>query len=288
MEDNIKHNNEEPGQQPTLSPEADEKPQASRTQSPKPRKKRKTSRKVAARRRKMLIAAACAALALTMLALGLIYVSRRLHKPQIVVLKREYPISGIDVSSHNGDIDFGQVAADSITFVYIKASEGSDFRDSRFHANCDSAGHAGLKVGAYHFFRKNGNGTAQARNFLDAVAGKMLDLPLVIDVEDWGNVKAERAAVVHNLREMVAALEAHGCRVMIYTNKDGYRNYIGDHFSHLDLWLCTFKHPREVTEYNWTILQYSHWGNVAGAIGDIDLNVFNGDSLQWEAWLRER
>lgn len=288
MEENIT-NNDDTGKQPIIPLKTEGKPNTQkRNNTSKPRKKKKTSRKAAAKRRNMLIAAACAIIGVAILALGLIYVSRRLHKPQIVVLKKEYPISGIDISSHNGYINFSKVAADSITFVYIKASEGTDFRDRRFQANCDSAGHAGLKVGAYHFFRKNGNGAAQARNFLDAVAGKMLDLPLVIDVEDWGNVEAERTAVVHNLREMIATLESHGSRVMIYTNKDGYRSYIRDHFEHLDLWLCTFSHPRKVKGYNWTILQYSHWGNVAGTTGDVDLNVFNGDSLQWEEWLRKR
>ena len=258
---------------------------------PKPRRKRITARQKRERRqrRRLIIASACAAVCLLLIAGGLAYVSRRMQRPNIVVHKREYPISGIDISSHNGTIDFSRVAADSITFVYIKASEGADFRDRRFSANCDSAAKAGLKVGAYHFFRKYGNGTLQAANFLDAVAGKMLDLPLAIDVEDWGNEDAESEAVVRtNLQEMVTALQKRGCRVMIYTNKDGHRSYIRDQFSHLDLWLCTFKHPRKVSGYDWTMLQYSHWGNVAGVDGEVDLNVFNGDSLQWEAWLHHR
>lgn len=240
-------------------------------------------------KRRTVIMASCAVACLLLLAAGLVYVTRRLHRPVITILKKEYPICGIDISSHNGIIDFDRVVADSVTFVYIKASEGADFRDRCFSANCDSAGSAGLKVGAYHFFRKNGNGTAQARNFLDAVAGKMLDLPLAIDVEDWGNEDAESEAVVrNNLEEMVTVLQQRGCKVIIYTNKDGYHSYIDEDFSHLDLWLCTFKHPREVKEYDWTILQYSHWGNVDGVQGDVDLNVFDGDSLQWEAWLRKR
>lgn len=258
---------------------------------PKPRRKRMTAKqkKEAEKRKRWIIAIGCIMVCLLLIAGGLVYVSRRLQRPDIVVLKREYPISGIDISSHNGIIDFRRVAADSITFVYIKASEGADFRDRLFNANCDSAAGAGLKVGAYHFFRKNGNGSLQAANFLDAVAGKMLDLPLVIDVEDWGNEDAENETVVcNNLQEMIATLENRGCRVMIYTTKDGYRSYINDRFSHLDLWLCTFKHPGKVTGFNWTLLQYSHWGNVDGVTGEVDLNVFNGDSLQWEAWLRSR
>lgn len=268
---------------PSLVAKSEKKKRQPATGAKSQKKKRRQKRRI------IIIAVSCAALCLLMLAMGLIYVSRRLHKPEITVLKKEYPISGIDVSSHNGEIDFRRVAADSITFVYIKASEGADFRDSRFSANCDSAGQAGLKVGAYHFFRKNGNGTLQARNFLNAVAGRMLDLPLAIDVEDWGNEDAESEAVVRrNLQEMIQVLENQGSKIIIYTNKDGHRSYVSDDFSHIDLWLCTFKHPRKVNEYDWTILQYSHWGNVDGIRGDVDLNVFNGDSIKWESWLRQR
>ena len=197
---------------------------------------------------------------------------------------------GIDVSRYQGKIDWQTVKTDkNVGYVYLKATEGASLVDVTYRYNLDEARKAGLKVGAYHFFRKNGNGTLQAANFLDAVAGKMLDLPLAIDVEDWGNEDAESEAVVRtNLQEMVTALQNRGCRVMIYTNKDGHRSYIRDQFSHLDLWLCTFKHPRKVSGYDWTMLQYSHWGNVAGVDGEVDLNVFNGDSLQWEAWLRHR
>lgn len=250
--------------------------------------KGKKNKKTATRRKWIIVASASAGACMLLLAVGLVYVSHRLKRPEIVVLKREYPISGIDVSSHNGNIDFSRVVADSITFVYIKASEGADFRDSNFYANCDSASAVGLKVGAYHFFRKNGDGALQAKNFIEATEGKKLDLPLVIDVEDWGNESAESEAVVkRNLQEMIAALEANNRHVMIYTNKDGYRSYIKDEFSHLDLWLCTFRHPRKVNDYNWKMLQYSHWGNVDGVDGEVDLNVFNGDSLQWEQWLRK-
>ena len=114
---------------------------------------------------------------------------------EIVVDRNKYPILGIDVSAHNGDIDFNKVKADGYTFVFIKASEGEDYHDSKFLTNYENARKAGLKVGAYHFFRKKTDGLNQAKNFLEMVAGRNLDLPLVVDVEDWSNdeqIKDER------------------------------------------------------------------------------------------------
>ena len=51
----------------------------------------------------------------------------------------DHEIVGIDVSAHNGDIDFERVKAEGIEFVIIKASEGSTFKDKRFVDNVRKA-----------------------------------------------------------------------------------------------------------------------------------------------------
>ena len=87
------------------------------------------------------------------------YVLRQYILPHSVNVDRyRYPIAGIDVSKHNGDIDFNQVRDDDYQFVYIKASEGMTYKDDAFDRNYRAARKAGLKVGAYHFFRKNRTG----------------------------------------------------------------------------------------------------------------------------------
>ncbi|MDE6309419.1 MAG: hypothetical protein K2L81_04415, partial [Muribaculaceae bacterium] len=85
-----------------------------------------------------------------------------------VVVEPNLPVNGIDISSHNGKIDFEAVRADSIDFVIIKATEGSTFKDPAFHTNHTNALKAGLKVGAYHFFRFETNGQQQALNLIKA------------------------------------------------------------------------------------------------------------------------
>ena len=94
-----------------------------------------------------------------------------------------YPVRGIDVSSHNGDIDFCKVRTDGYEFAFIKASEGSDFKDKNFKTNYAKAKKAGIKTGAYHFFRFDKDGVDQAINFLKAVGNRRLDLGLAVDVE---------------------------------------------------------------------------------------------------------
>lgn len=219
---------------------------------------------------------------------GLYYITQRLSRPDVRIDRRVYPICGIDVSNHNGDIDFSRVAADTITFVIIKASEGVNYTDPRFLENYHNARKAGLIVGAYHFFRKAKDGKAQADNFMRTVRGKKMDMPYIIDVEDWGDdLFVQESDAIAHLNDMVTRLQQYGVKVMIYTNKDGYKKYIKHDFSHLHLWLCTFTQPDRLGNYKWRIQQYSHWGTVEGIEGDVDLNVFNGTREQWEAWLQE-
>ena len=72
----------------------------------------------------------------------------------------------------------------------------------------------------------------------------------------------------------------------IFSYADGYKKFIRGNLDDKLLWLCTFKQPEKVVDYNWTILQYSHWGEVAGIDGEVDLDVFNGDRGAWQRWLQ--
>ena len=88
-------------------------------------RQRKEKHKARAGHSRMTIVAWIAGVScLLLLAGGLLYVSRKLYRPHIEISAEEYPISGIDVSNHNGKINFRCVAADDVDFVYIKASEG--------------------------------------------------------------------------------------------------------------------------------------------------------------------
>lgn len=233
---------------------------------------------------KWLLLAGAAALVV----LGGAYLCWHYLLPHSVNVDRyRYPVAGIDVSKHNGKIDFEKVAGDDYQFVFIKASEGKTYRDDGFDRNYREAREAGLKVGAYHFFRKNRTGREQADNLLDALKDKTLDLPLVIDLEDdWGNgATTSRETALQRVLEMIEILKDKGYDVMIYTNMDGYEKYykgmLGDH----DLWLCSFTSPDLLKDKPHRFQQFSHQGSVAGVKGEVDLNVWRGSKRQWQSYL---
>ena len=185
----------------------------------------------------------------------------------------EFPINAVNYCLKEAGIDF----------VILKASEGSGFRDSLFEANYEAAAANGLYVGAYHFFRFDVDGLQQARNFLDATTGKHFDMPLAIDVEEHGNPYVfVKSKVVRQLQDMIDELSANERRVMIYTNKGGYDKFIKENFDDYPLWICSFTLPEDTME--WTIWQYSHWGDIDGIEGEVDLNIFYGNETQWKRW----
>lgn len=140
-----------------------------------------------------------------------------------------YPLRGIDISHHNGEVDFSRVASEEadVAFAYIKATEGTDFIDPAFIRNARLSVASGIPSGAYHFFRYDTDGELQALNFLHAIQGRGFTLPPAIDVEDWGNPDGHTTAlIVERLRRMTDCLAAKGYSPLIYTNLDGYHRLI--------------------------------------------------------------
>ncbi len=197
-----------------------------------------------------------------------------------------FPVRGIDVSAHNGMMNLDAAAEAGIEFIFLKATEGTDFRDPNFALNYLKAGHAGMKRGAYHFFRFDSDGTSQAQNLLKALRGRPLELGIAIDVEDHGNPSGiPFDSITTRLQDMTDYLNLKGYRVTFYSNEAGYSKYIYPAFRGFPIWICSFS--EDTASEPFTYWQYNHRGQVPGIIGDVDLNVFGGDREAWQNHLRE-
>lgn len=202
-----------------------------------------------------------------------------------VIDTTNYRVLGIDISSHNGKVNFEKLKNTDVRFILIKATEGETFKDPKFEENFKQAKENDFYVGAYHFFNFDVDGVAQARNFLNSIQSKQFDMPVVIDVEQHGNTRFYMTSnVIRQLQDMIDELSVNERDVMIYTNKDGYDKFIKDNFEDYPLWLCTFAEPSD--SIDWHIWQYSHWGEVEGIDGDVDLNTFYGNEEDWNEWIK--
>lgn len=191
-----------------------------------------------------------------------------------------YPTRGVDLSRHNATVDF-DLLADSVDFVYLKATEGRTHHDRRFPAYYVKSINAGLKVGVYHFFRFDVDGESQAENFLWAIRRLNLDLPPAIDVETDGQGRdiPNHALIRNRLSDMIRVLRDAGLdSIIIYTNKHGLDNFISDSdLRACGLWISSFTDPplSPLVRKEWDIWQFSHTGRLPGVDGYVDLNVMN-------------
>lgn len=196
-----------------------------------------------------------------------------------------FPVRGIDVSHHQGIIDWAQVKASGQRFAFIKATEGADFRDTRFTENWQSARAAGLVTGAYHFFTFCTPGLAQADNFLSVAPLDAPVLPLSVDVEFTGNCVSWEN--VDTIRRELLAFVAHvrsraGHSPLLYTTEEVRAELVPAELHSERYWLRSlWGEPSGGIE--WQFWQYSDSGSVPGIRTLVDLNVFSGQAAAWAA-----
>ena len=209
----------------------------------------------------------------------LIYRKRYSYRPIPPEILAAYPVKGIDISRHNGLIDWSVVREQGYTFAFIKATESINYTDPSFQSNYERASDEGLIVGAYHFFRFNEDGKKQAAHFISNNCYNKGDLPPVVDVEHSPfNFASNPKEVSKRLGELLTSLQLHyGTSPIIYTNKECYLKYIRPFFPHVRLWICDLSgEPDPEVHSSWIFWQYSHRGEVMGINEKVDLNVFNG------------
>ncbi|BCU80955.1 glycoside hydrolase family 25 [Polycladomyces abyssicola] len=190
---------------------------------------------------------------------------------------RPYEVKGLDVSHHQGKIDWRKVKEEKeYDFVYIKATEGKDFVDDRLRYNWNEAKRQGIMVGAYHFFSMRSSGETQALHYIRIVPKEKDSLPPVIDVEIHLGHNRER--VRRELRAMAIRLQQHyGKQPILYVTYDTYNTYIKDDFQEYRIWIRDIFKPPSLDERSWSLWQYSNRGRVDGIPTYVDINAFCGD-----------
>jgi lysozyme len=195
-------------------------------------------------------------------------------------------VLGVDVSHHQGTIDWARVKAAHVYYAYVRVSDGLTTRDRKFAANWAGAKAAGLTRGAYQFFRPSQSVSAQAQLMIDAIGTKEVgDLPPVIDVEVDGNLAP--ATVASRVRQWLAAVQsATGATPIVYTGKYFWRDQVGNPTVSNPLWIANYtpKCPDIPSAWpDWTFWQQSATARVPGISGDVDLDFFNGTQAQLAA-----
>lgn len=192
-------------------------------------------------------------------------------------------VVGVDISSYQANVDMEKLADEGMSFVYVKATEGSTSVDERFAENWNNARASRLEAGAYHFFSFDSPGETQARHYIDVVGKLDGCLIPVVDVEYYGDKKENPPAaedVVRELQSYLDVLEAeYGVLPMIYSSRDVEKAFLHDSFDNYPRWVHSVRFPIWLDyQGSWLVWQYSNRAELEGYSGGeqfIDLNVVN-------------
>jgi lysozyme len=203
----------------------------------------------------------------------------------------KYTVHGIDVSWYQGKIDWQRVKnmkedEVSISFAFIKATEGVLIVDPYFQRNWRECPKAGIVCGAYHYFKPKVSGKWQARFFLQNARTEKGDLPMTVDIEELDGVSPIKMR--EELRAFLTYVESRTkIKPMIYSGLTFYQDNLMGYFDDYTLWIANYYQPQLVISKstNWKFWQHSDKARINGINHVTDFNAFNGDSLEFRKML---
>lgn len=200
-------------------------------------------------------------------------------------------VLGVDVSEHQGTIDWQAVKNAGMDFVILRVgyrgmTEGLLNVDATFEQNYQGAVDAGLKVGVYFFSQAITEKEAQqeADFVLETLNGRELSYPVVFDwetpipseelpAEDLRAYNMSGEEVTSFAKAFCQRIEKKGYTACVYTNKHmAYNSFNLEELKEYALWYAEYQ-PAPSLYYDFRIWQYSASGTIPGIEGNVDLNI---------------
>ena len=204
--------------------------------------------------------------------------------PYLTCLSAE-SVLGIDVSTHQKEIDWQQVRQAGITFVMIRAGyrgseQGRLFADEWAQRNYEGAKAAGLQVGAYFFSQAISPEEAveEAHYAMQIIESWQLDMPLVYDweyiSEDSRTAQVDARLLTDCTKAFCDTVTQAGYETMVYFNPTQSRKQMYlEELTDYGFWLAMYS--EEMTyEYKVDMWQYTCQGAVPGIEGPVDINLY--------------
>lgn len=167
-------------------------------------------------------------------------------------------IKGVDISEHNGSVDFSALKQAGISFVILRCGYGKDFpgqQDTQFEANVKKAETAGMPWGVYHYSyaRDAAGGKAEAAHTLRLIGGRKPAYGVWYDMEDSSTIGGDLAGAA---KAFCSAVQAAGLYAGVYANLNWWNNYLTSPvFDRFDRWCaqynstCGLKKPYGIWQF---------------------------------------
>ena len=193
---------------------------------------------------------------------------------------------GVDVSRHQGDIDWRKVAEAGVEFAFIRvggrgASTGEFYDDANFETYITGALEAGIQVGVYFYSTAitAEEALAEAEYVLERVRPYSLTYPIAFDWEiyskDSRNASIDPEIITDAALAFCQRVEQEGYRSLIYVGlESAYQRMNLSRLTDYDLWFAQYNSRNQPDMYyNYRIWQYTDSGTVPGIGGKVDMDL---------------
>lgn len=187
-------------------------------------------------------------------------------------------INGIDVSHHNGVIDWDKVKESGIKFAILRCGFGRknpNQIDEQFSRNYSECKRVGMPVGVYHYsYAKTVEDARLEADFmLELIAGKQFEYPVIFDIEDKTQEELGKKLLTDITMAFCDKIESAGYYTAIYSNPDWLTSRLDmSVLGRFDLWLAEWR-TKKTYKGAHGIWQYTSKGSVNGIKGYVDMDI---------------
>lgn len=208
---------------------------------------------------------------------------------------------GVDLSYHNGDINWQELKAAGCEFVILRIgyrgyTEGGLIKDEKFDEYYEGAKSVGLNVGVYFFTQAISveEAEAEADYVLEILDGRQLEYPVAYDTEDVNDdgARTNQEDISDELRsEMIIAfcekIKSKGYYPIVYASESWMRRDMElEMLTGYEFWAPQYRSENDFL-YDFTIWQYTEEGNIPGIKGEVDLDISMVDYASFVPAIRE-
>lgn len=190
-------------------------------------------------------------------------------------------VRGIDISHYQDNINWdklrnAQIQGSPVSFVFVKATEGTNILDENFNQNFFNAKKNDMIRGAYHFYSTSSSAKAQAKYYCKMVQLDENDLPPILDVEKINNLTPKQ--LQKEVLTWMNIVEKHyGTTPILYTYYKFRKDYLNSpEFDRYPYWIAHYYVDSLEYKGDWKFWQHTDAGKVDGIKGNVDINLFNG------------
>ena len=194
---------------------------------------------------------------------------------------------GIDVSKHQGNIDWQKVKNAGVEFAMLRATYGTSSVDLQFRKNAEECTRFDIPFGAYvySYARNLNEAKDEVQLFIDTIKPYKLSYPAVIDMEDSDGYKEKNGVSYSTCNDICEyeclELEKAGYWATVYANLDWLTNKINSSkLDRFDKWLAQWG-SKPTYSKSFGLWQYASHGIIEGISGNVDLNVAYVDYPSW-------